>query len=536
MGLRLHDSPHRGINLRSSLTDRESTYSHSDSQASTYSLSSHETFESRSSKTEGTEGGRPCHNGKPMSQEDRLVDAVTTPGGVRLQPSREEVQNFLTAATKLDGDLLGYALLSKLQARLWQVRLKAMCIVEAVLRQGDSHDVYQRMGGIFQENYGCIDENAESPQASLKEKSKKVLGLLGRGNSAESRHQTGPGHISPASYSSSAGSSAQQSVVLPDLLDGWDASEGADVVQNTGTLPQQQITSADAPTESSSKAAGDDLLRVFNWNENALQSTQTTREGDHLAELSVNTASTISFDNDLFSGLRVDAVHGDASSGAFGDTGLFEGLGVKDSITAKTAQPPAENLVDLFDGLSTETSVTVNYASIDSFQGLSSSLDSKPSAIGTNISQLQSLSGGNTSRPSVGNGQIASSQFVTSSVRGPLPSQMMYTYPALLAPTAGGTFQPSMASLEFAHGPAIIAGMSALMMQQQLAANLETMQALGIGMGPPVGTGSQGNGVSTCSFGQIYNDGFDFSNPAGPAHSTEPQKEETKAFDWLKLS
>lgn len=49
-----------------------------------------------------------------------------------------------------------------------------MCIVEAVLRQGDSHDVYQRMGGIFQENYGCIDENAESPQASLKEKSKKV--------------------------------------------------------------------------------------------------------------------------------------------------------------------------------------------------------------------------------------------------------------------------------------------------------------------------------------------------------------------------
>lgn len=59
----------------------------------------------------------------------------------------------------------------------------------------------------------------------------QVLGLLGRGNSAESRHQTGPGHISPASYSSSAGSSAQQSVVLPDLLDGWDASEGADVVQ-----------------------------------------------------------------------------------------------------------------------------------------------------------------------------------------------------------------------------------------------------------------------------------------------------------------
>lgn len=112
---------YRGPNLRRSLTDRESKYNPSDNQGSTYSLSSHETFESRGSKTETSGGGSPRHEGRPMSQEDRLVDVITTPGGVRLQPSREAVQNFLTAVVKLDGDRLGYALQSKLQAHAWQV-------------------------------------------------------------------------------------------------------------------------------------------------------------------------------------------------------------------------------------------------------------------------------------------------------------------------------------------------------------------------------------------------------------------------------
>lgn len=110
------------------MTDRESKYNPSDSQVSTYSLSSNETFESRDSKTESSGGGSPRHEGRPMTQEDRLVEVVTTPGGVRLQPSREVVQNFLTAAAKLDGDRLGYALQSKLQAHAWQVDIPYFCI------------------------------------------------------------------------------------------------------------------------------------------------------------------------------------------------------------------------------------------------------------------------------------------------------------------------------------------------------------------------------------------------------------------------
>lgn len=62
----------------------------------------------------------------------------------------------------------------RLTGSLYQVRLKAMCIVEAVLRQGDSNDVCQRLARMFEEDCGSIVENAQSPQASLKEKSKKV--------------------------------------------------------------------------------------------------------------------------------------------------------------------------------------------------------------------------------------------------------------------------------------------------------------------------------------------------------------------------
>ncbi|KAG0627067.1 hypothetical protein M758_2G171400 [Ceratodon purpureus] len=534
---------YRGPNLRRSLTDRESKYNPSDNQGSTYSLSSHETFESRGSKTETSGGGSPRHEGRPMSQEDRLIDVITTPGGVRLQPSREAVQNFLTAAVKLDGDRLGYALQSKLQAHAWQVRLKAMCVVEAILRQGDSNDVFQRVARMFEEDCGSIVENAQSPQASLKEKSKKVLDLLGLGSSEDNQSS---GRIQPPPGSSSAVAPPKQPVVLPDLIDGWDAPEGTDGVQSNGAASQHQEHATNATGGGSLvSTATDDLLGGFGWNDNSQESTETAREADIFAGFSRDTANTPSSGHDLFSGLRVDSVETAASNGTSGDSGLFEGLsfGGEDSTTSKKAQPPADSLVDLFGGLSTEAPVKANGAPVkangapvDPFQGLNSSAGAKPSlSNGTNnFSQLQSLGGGSLSKQGVGIGQVNSSQVGTSLAGGALPSQMMYMNPAALMQIAGGTFQPNMVPL--GPGPAAFASMTPLQMQQQLAANLASMQALGIGMNLPTGVGPQGNGVTTSSFGHTYTDGFDFSNPAGPKYSTEPKKEETKAFDWLKLN
>jgi hypothetical protein len=49
-----------------------------------------------------------------------------------------------------------------------------MCILEALLRQGDNSDVYQKVAMMFEEDCGTIVECTKSPQASLREKSKKV--------------------------------------------------------------------------------------------------------------------------------------------------------------------------------------------------------------------------------------------------------------------------------------------------------------------------------------------------------------------------
>lgn len=112
---------YRGPNLRRSLTsERDSKYDPSDYQTSSPTYDTHLMHGSRSSKTEASDER---NERKVMSQEERLLELVTTPGGVRLQPSREAVQNFLTGAVKLDGEKLGFAIEAKLQAHSWQVSI-----------------------------------------------------------------------------------------------------------------------------------------------------------------------------------------------------------------------------------------------------------------------------------------------------------------------------------------------------------------------------------------------------------------------------
>lgn len=107
--------------MRRSLTsERESKYDPSDLQASTNSSSAREVFDIHRSKMDFS-GGIAESGRVPASQEERLLDSVTTPGGVRLQPSRETVQNFLAGAVKLDGERLVYAFENKLSAHSWQV-------------------------------------------------------------------------------------------------------------------------------------------------------------------------------------------------------------------------------------------------------------------------------------------------------------------------------------------------------------------------------------------------------------------------------
>lgn len=455
---------YRGPDLRSSsVIEKESKYSSLEVQA-----------QSRSSGGEG-------RSSVSASREDRLVDAITTPGGVRLQPSREAVQNFLTAAAELDVDRLFHALESKLQTHAWQVRLKATCVVEAIVRQGDG-----RMAKMFADDCGAIVENAQSPQASLQEKSKKVLELLGLGDS-------------PSGSVPVVSTPPPQPVLLPDLMGGWDAPEETDAA-----------VAADSTSKGSGGNGDNDLLAGLSLN---ASSTSSAAADDLFSGLNASSTSSAATD-DLFSGLN-------ASSTSSAADDLFSGLHV-DSVSepARNAQPPADSLVDLFGGLSTETSSKPTVAPVDPFKSLSSS--AQPNV--ATVDPLKSL--------------------LSSSAAASIPFSM-----------TGG----NMGSQGFGLEPSGYAGLSLLQIQQQLAANQASMQALRMGMnlnagpmgmnlnagtmgmnltaGTPQGNGvfgtPQGNGM----YGQSFNDGFDFSSGAGSRYTTtETKKEETKAFDWLKLS
>jgi hypothetical protein len=445
---------YRGPDSRSSsVIEKESKYNSLDVQA-----------QSRNSGSTGGEG-----RSSSASREDRLVDAITTPGGVRLQPSREAVQNFLAAAAELDVDRLYHALESKLQTHAWQVRLKATCVVEAIVRQGDG-----RMTRMFAEDCGAIVENAQSPQASLQEKSKKVLELLGLGDS-------------PSGSTIPVVTPPQQPVLLPDLMGGWDAPEEADGVANNGQENTDLLAGLSLNASSTSSAA-DDLF-------SGLNASSTSGAADDLfSGLNASSTSSAAAD-DLFSGLHVDSVSEPAVL-----NGTFEQV----SSTSRNAQPPADSLVDLFGGLSTETSSKPTIAPLDPFKNLSSS--AQPTV--ASVDPLKSL--------------------LSSSAAASKPFSM-----------TGG----NIGSQGFGPEPSGYAGMSLLQIQQQLAANQASMQALRMGMnltaGAPQGHGiyaagiPQGNGM----YGHSFNDGFDFSsNAAGNRYTTETKKEETKAFDWLKLS
>ncbi|KAK7335922.1 hypothetical protein VNO80_28057 [Phaseolus coccineus] len=116
------------------------------------------------------------------TQEDSLLETVASSGGVRLQPTRDAIQVFLREAAKLDAMALCHALEQKLQSPMWQacVRVKAVCVLESILRNKDD-DNFSRIATYFAENNDLVLRCSESPQASLKEKANKVIGLLGGG-------------------------------------------------------------------------------------------------------------------------------------------------------------------------------------------------------------------------------------------------------------------------------------------------------------------------------------------------------------------
>jgi hypothetical protein len=122
---------YRGPNLRRSLTTESDKYGRYD--PSEIQSESHATSGASKNMASGSWGPTPSSSAPtddatssqpgPKSREERLLETIVTASGVRLQPTRDALQIFLTEASKLDAVALGRALENKLNSPLWQVSL-----------------------------------------------------------------------------------------------------------------------------------------------------------------------------------------------------------------------------------------------------------------------------------------------------------------------------------------------------------------------------------------------------------------------------
>ncbi|KAG0491109.1 hypothetical protein HPP92_007972 [Vanilla planifolia] len=71
------------------------------------------------------------------SREERLLETIVTAGGVRLQPTRDALQAFITEASKMDALSMSRAIEIKLQSHLWQACNK-ISVSMVVLRSHNS--------------------------------------------------------------------------------------------------------------------------------------------------------------------------------------------------------------------------------------------------------------------------------------------------------------------------------------------------------------------------------------------------------------
>ncbi|PWA41919.1 ENTH/VHS family protein [Artemisia annua] len=163
---------YKSPNLQSSLTNETS---YSDGNRLSRSASGSRGQDLNTSQT-NENGSTTSSHSNEKSREERLIDTIVTSGGVRLQLTRAAIQVFLMEAMKLDALALSRVLEAKLQSHMWQVRLKAMCVLEAMLRKKDEQ--FSSVTSYFTENIDVVVNCSESPQGTLREKANKVLSLL----------------------------------------------------------------------------------------------------------------------------------------------------------------------------------------------------------------------------------------------------------------------------------------------------------------------------------------------------------------------
>ncbi|KAG8045448.1 hypothetical protein GUJ93_ZPchr0008g13341 [Zizania palustris] len=286
-----NSGPYKSPNLRNSLTteaDKYGRYDPSEIQGvrSSSSIASNNV-------TSGSWGPSPSSSASTddtgssqtgvKTREERLLDTIATASGVRLQPTRDAMHIFLAEASKLDAVALSRALENKLNSPFWQVRMKAICVLEAIVRKQDT-DPYSIITSYFSENSASVVRCCELPQVSLREKASKVLNLL------VGEQHSGGNNLSETKTTMPA------AVQMPDLIDTGDQDDPG--AQNSAQEVSERIMGNSTYASSVDDLLGGEPIADVN-------TTSNGTGGDPFADVSFHEAGAKEA-NDLFSGMTVE--------------------------------------------------------------------------------------------------------------------------------------------------------------------------------------------------------------------------------------
>lgn len=408
------------------------------------------------------------------SREERLLETVVTSGGVRLQPTRDALQAFLSEASKLDPLAMSRAIEMKLQSHMWQVRMKAICVLESILRKKDD-DYCSIIESYFSENNDNVVKCCELPQASLREKANKVLSLLSGDQHSAAGNEEDPTDVKSKSV---------PAVQMPDLIDAFNLDEDESITSSNILVDQANGDFTPASPLIDDLFGGASISDVsINKNENG---------DDPFADVSFHVADEKH--TSIFSGLTVDDKKSDQTTQA-GNKVEF------DIFSSNSGHPQADDRKKVHD------------------------LMTQLSPLGTNQDNMQTgVSETDFHRPPLFNGSQQSQLPFNGTFNGILGSNAYYPMASMqynLQPNM--IFNPALAAQSMHYG-----AMGAFFTQQQLLyqniGNINSVHnnAAGISM----------DGGHSSALPDI----FQISNNPVQSYSTmknNSKKDETKAFDFI---
>lgn len=481
---------YRSPNLRRSLTN-ESSYSDSRELPSRLSTNASGPWgqDLKTGQTDTENGSASSSYSHEKSREERLLETIVTSGGVRLQPTRDAIQVFLMEATKLNLLVLSHALEAKLQSHMWQVRVKAMCVLEAILRKKDDEH-FSIVTSYFTENIDAVVKCSESPQASLREKANKVLSLLD-GEQGGSRMSQPDKNLK----------TEKPVVQMPNLIDTNDAYENEDFIT---THTDENIASLSTPTTS--------LINDFFMDDSAtgVQNEEQKNNDDPFADVAFHGQNNKDEQeaNDIFSGMGMATV--DKPAGGSGPE-LFDIFGSNSEIGGTSKN----DVNDLMAGL------TVNgNESLPKQNGFPEMIfsDSTTNPSHQSNDVLNEILKSQAPGTGMGTGIGANPMF---------PMDPM-TYNAL---SSGLMLNPAA----FGSQPINYGAMSSLLAQQQFLSTMSNLQQMGNLQSQNIGAsnaaGTQVGGYNSAALPDIFNPAIATQAPTSVMNNSK--KEDTRAFDFI---